>query len=119
MKRMVDEVWEGGGLGDTWSVGERRGTKALRSFASSLRVVVMWNCVVSGECWAIEVIRVLSVVARVVGWFGARLVRRIRVIFLGSLGVGLGGIEEEVVDSEDSFELWKASVLVKLHRIDS
>ena len=79
----------------------------------------MWNCVVSGECWATEVIWVLSVAVRVVGWFGARLVRRIRVIFLGSLGVGLGGIEEEAVYSEDSFELWKASVLVKVHKIDS
>ena len=94
--------------------------KVLRNFASSLRVVAMRNCVVSGECWpTTEVMRVLSVMARVVGWFGARPVRLIRVIFLGSLGVGLGGIEEEAVDSEDSFELWKASVLVKLHRIDS
>ena len=39
--------------------------------------------------------------------------------FRGSLGVSLGGVEEEAVDSEDSFKLWEASVLVEVHEVDS
>ena len=43
-----------------------------------LLVVIMGSCVVSGECWPTEVLRVLSVVARVVGWVGVRLVKWIQ-----------------------------------------
>ena len=42
-----------------------------------------------------------------------------RIVTLGSLGVSLSGIEEEAVESEDSFKLWEASVLVEVHEVDS
>ena len=54
--------------------------KVLRSFASSLRVVAIRSCVVSGACWPTQVMRVLSVVTKVVGWGSARLVRWIRLV---------------------------------------
>ena len=54
--------------------------KVFRSFVLSLRVVVIGSCVISGACLPTEVMRVLSVVIRVVRWGGARLVRWIRVV---------------------------------------
>ena len=39
--------------------------------------------------------------------------------FRDSLRVSLGGGEEEVVDSEDSFKLWEAIMLVKVHEVDN
>ena len=92
--------------------------KVLRSFASSLRVVVIGSCVVSGAYWSTEVMRVLSVVTRVMGWCETCEVD-LGGYFQGSLGVSLDGVEEEAVDSEDSFKLWEASVLIEVHEIDS
>ena len=39
--------------------------------------------------------------------------------FRGSLRVSLGGVEEGAVDSEDSFKLLEASVLVEMYEVDS
>ena len=39
--------------------------------------------------------------------------------FLDSLGLGVGGIEEKSVDSKDSFDFWKTSVLVDMHEVGS
>ena len=72
---------------------------------------------VSGTCWPTEMVMVLCVLARVMGWVSARLVRWTLGFFQGNLGVSLGDIGEEVMDSESLFEILEAGMLVKLHEV--
>ena len=77
-----------------------------------MSVIRRGSYVVSGECWATEVMWMFRMRNRVVGGVGARLMRLIMLVsFRVCAGIGVSCVKEEAVHSQDPFEFWEVDVL--------